>query len=136
MLQVSAVQVKHYVTGNDALISWDQPINAGGIADNICGGDSRAWAVRKLRYKVFDMTAATTGINETNAKESGLEVDTSNSFSPTIVMPVTILVEKEVMTMRVVLKRDLSFACGAQIIGYEGLINVLMYCNSNSCVQV
>ena len=38
-----AVQVKHYVTGNDALISLAGPANKQGriIADNICGGDSR-----------------------------------------------------------------------------------------------
>ena len=37
-----AVQVKHYVTGNDALISLAGPYNKQGriIADNICGGDS------------------------------------------------------------------------------------------------
>ena len=29
-----------------------------------------------LIHILFDMTAATTGINETNAKKSGLEVDT------------------------------------------------------------
>ena len=38
-----AVQVKHYVTGDDALISLAGPANKQGriIADNICGGDSR-----------------------------------------------------------------------------------------------
>ena len=37
-----AVQVKHYVTGEDALISLAGPANKQGriIADNICGGDS------------------------------------------------------------------------------------------------
>ena len=37
-----AVQVKHYVTGDDALISLAGPANKQGriIADNICGGDS------------------------------------------------------------------------------------------------
>lgn len=33
------------------------------------------WQISSV-IKVFDMTAATTGINETNAKKSGLEVDT------------------------------------------------------------
>ena len=74
-----AVQVKHYVTGNDALISLAGPANKQGriIADNICGGDSRYLGSQGSSViKVFDMTAATTGINETNAKKSGLEVDT------------------------------------------------------------
>ena len=47
------------------------------IADNICGGDSRYLGSQGSSViKVFDITAATTGINETNAKKSGLEVDT------------------------------------------------------------
>ena len=42
------------------------------IADNICGGDSRYLGSQGSSViKVFDMTAATTGINETNAKKSG-----------------------------------------------------------------
>lgn len=40
-----------------------------------CGGDSRYLGSQGSSViKVFDMTAATTGINETNAKKSGLEV--------------------------------------------------------------
>ena len=75
-----AVQVKHYVTGDDALISLAGPANKQGriIADNICGGDSHYLGSQGSSViKVFDMTAATTGINETNAKKSGLEVDTA-----------------------------------------------------------
>ena len=74
-----AVQVKHYDTGNDVLISLAGPANKQGriIADNICGGDSHYLGSQGSSViKVFDMTAATTGINETNAKKSGLDVDT------------------------------------------------------------
>ena len=74
-----AVQVKHYVTGDASLISLAGPANKQGriIADNICGGDSRYLGSQGSSViKVFEMTAATTGINETNAKKSGLEVDT------------------------------------------------------------
>ena len=70
-----AVQVKHYVTGNDALIPLAGPANKQGriIADNICGGDSHYLGSQgSFVIKVFDMTAATTGMNETNAKKSGL----------------------------------------------------------------
>ena len=59
-----AVQVKHYITGNDALISLAGPANKQGriIADNICGGDSRYLGSQGSSViKVFDMTAATTG---------------------------------------------------------------------------
>ena len=73
-----AVQVKHYVTGADALISLAGPANKQGriAADNICGKDSRyAGSQGSSVIKVFDLTAATTGINETNAKKAGIDVD-------------------------------------------------------------
>lgn len=57
-----AVQVKNYVTGQDALISLAGPANKQGriIADNICGGDSRYLGSQGSSViKVFDMTAAT-----------------------------------------------------------------------------
>ena len=73
-----AVQVKHYVTGNDALISLAGPANKQGriIADNICGGDSRYLGSQGSSViKVFDMTAATTGINETNSNSQRYKLD-------------------------------------------------------------
>ena len=74
-----AVQVKHYVTGEDALIALAGPANKQGriAADNICGGDSRYLGSQgSTVIKVFDMTAATTGIKETIARKAGLAVDT------------------------------------------------------------
>ena len=62
-----AVQVKHFVTGEDALISLAGPANKQGriAADNICGGDSRfSGSLGSSVIKLFDMTAACTGINE------------------------------------------------------------------------
>ena len=74
-----AVQVKHFVTGQDALISLAGPANKQGriAADNICGGDRPLYRLPgKLCIKVFGMTAATTGVNEANARKAGLDVDT------------------------------------------------------------
>ena len=74
-----AVQVRHAVTGQDALISLAGPANKQGriAADNICGGDSRYRGSQGSSViKVFDMTAAVTGVNETNAQKAGLDVDT------------------------------------------------------------
>ena len=116
-----AVQVKHYVTGNDALISLAGPANKQGriIADNICGGDSRYLGSQGSSViKVFDMTAATTGINETNAKKSGLEVDT------VILSPMShagYYPAGKVMTMKVVFEKESYRLLGTQIIGYEGV---------------
>src|SRR5574344_2162299 len=116
-----AVQVKHYVTGEDALISLAGPANKQGriIADNICGGDSRYLGSQGSSViKVFDMTAATTGINETNAKKSGLEVDT------VILSPMShagYYPGGKVMTMKVVFEKESYRLLGAQIVGYEGV---------------
>lgn len=116
-----AVQVKHYVTGNDALISLAGPANKQGriIADNICGGDSRYLGSQGSSViKVFDMTAATTGINETNAQKSGLEVDT------VILSPMShagYYPGGKVMTMKVIFEKESYRLLGAQIIGYEGV---------------
>src|SRR5574344_423650 len=116
-----AVQVKHYVTGQNALISLAGPANKQGriIADNICGGDSRYLGSQGSSViKVFDMTAATTGINETNAKKSGLEVDT------VILSPMShagYYPGGKVMTMKVIFEKESYRLLGAQIIGYEGV---------------
>ena len=73
-----AVQVKHSVTGEDAVISLAGPANKQGriAADNICGGDSRYLGSQGSSViKVFGLTAAATGVNETNAKKAGLAAD-------------------------------------------------------------
>ena len=116
-----AVQVKQYVTGQDALISLAGPANKQGriIADNICGGDSRyPGSQGSSVIKVFDMTAATTGINETNARKAGLDVDT------VILSPMShagYYPGGKVMTMKVVFEKETYHLLGAQIVGYEGV---------------
>ncbi len=116
-----AVQVKHFVTGQDALISLAGPANKQGriAADNICGGDSRyAGSQGSSVIKIFDMTAATTGINETNAKKAGLSVDT------VILSPMShagYYPGGKVMTMKVVFEKETYRLLGAQIVGYEGV---------------
>ena len=116
-----AVQVKHYVTGEDAVISLAGPANKQGriAADNICGGDSRYLGSQGSSViKVFSMTAATTGINETNAKKSGLNVD------KVILSPMShagYYPGGKVMTVKVVFEKETYRLLGAQIVGYEGV---------------
>ncbi len=116
-----AVQVKHYVTGEDALISLAGPANKQGriIADNICGGDSRyAGSLGSSVIKVFDMTAASTGLSESNAKKAGLDADT------VILSPMShagYYPGGRVMTMKVVFEKETYRLLGAQIVGYEGV---------------
>ena len=116
-----AVQVKHYVTGQEALISLAGPANRQGriAADNICGGDSRyPGSQGSSVIKVFDMTAASTGLNETNAKKAGLDVD-KVILSP--MSHVGYYPGGRLMTMKVVFEKETYRLLGSQIVGYEGV---------------
>ena len=116
-----AVQVKHFVTEEDALIALAGPANKQGriAADNICGGDSRYHGSQGSSIiKVFDMTAAVTGINETTAKKAGLDADT------VILSPMShagYYPGGKVMTMKVVFEKETYRLLGAQIVGYDGV---------------
>ena len=64
------------------------------------------------------MTAATTGINETNARKAGLDVDT------VILSPMShagYYPGGKVMTMKVVFEKGTYRLLGAQIVGYDGV---------------
>ena len=116
-----AVQVRHFVTGQDALIALAGPANKQGrsAADNICGGDSRYTGSQGSSVlKVFDMTAALTGLNETQAAAAGFDADSvilspmsHAGYSP----------GGRVMTMKVVFEKATYRLLGAQIVGYEGV---------------
>jgi len=116
-----AVQVKNFVTGDDALISLAGPANKQGriIADNICGLDSRYKGSQGSSViKVFDMTAALTGINERTAKTAGLNADT------VILSPMShagYYPGGKVMTVKVVFEKGTYRLLGAQIVGYDGV---------------
>ena len=116
-----AVQVKHFVTGQDTLIALAGPANKQGriAADNICGGDSRyPGSQGSSVIKVFDMTAASTGLNETNAKKAGISADT------VILSPMShagYYPGGKVMTMKVVFEKETYRLLGAQIVGYDGV---------------
>ena len=116
-----AVQVKHFVTGEDALISLAGPANKQGriAADNICGGDSRyGGSLGSSVIKVFDLTAAATGLNETAAKKAGLDAD-KVILSP--MSHASYYPGGKIMTMKVVFEKQTYRLLGAQIVGYEGV---------------
>ena len=116
-----AVQVKHFVSGEDSLISLAGPANKQGriAADNICGKDSRySGSQGSSIIKVFNMTAAVTGLNEKSAKRAGLFVD------KVILSPMShagYYPGGKVMTMKVVFEKETYRLLGAQIVGYEGV---------------
>ncbi len=116
-----AVQVRHFVSGQDTLISLAGPANKQGriAADNICGKDSRYKGSQgSLIIQVFDLTAASTGLNESSARAAGLSVD-KVILSPT--SHAGYYPGSRLMTMKVVFERETFRLLGAQIIGYEGV---------------
>lgn len=116
-----AVQVKHAVTGQDALIALAGPANKQGriAADNICGLDSRYRGSQGSSIiKVFDLTAASTGLTEKAAASAGIDADcvvlspgSHASYYP----------GARPMTMKVVFERGTFRLLGAQIAGGEGV---------------
>ena len=115
-----AVQVRHYVTGNDAVISLAGPANKQGriAADNICGIPSSYKGTQGSSIvKVFSLTAASTGINETEAKNAGIE------YERIVLSPAShagYYPGGKVLTLKLIYaKKDLRIL-GAQIVGYEG----------------
>lgn len=116
-----AVEVKHFVTGQKALISLAGPANKQGriAADNICGGDSVFKGSQGSSViKIFDMTAASTGINEKSAKAQGIDYDkvylapmSHAGYYP----------GGSLMSMKVIFEKETYKLLGAQITGYEGV---------------
>ena len=116
-----AVEVRHFVTGNKALLSLAGPANKQGriAADNVCGGDSRFKGSQGSSViKLFDMTAASTGINEKTAAAAGIE------FEKVVLSPANhagYYPGGKVMTMKVLFEKEAFRLLGAQIVGFEGV---------------
>ena len=116
-----AVQVKHFVTGADTLLSLAGPANKQGriAADNICGGDSRYQGSQGSSViKVFDMTAAVTGINEQTARKAGIPCD-KVYLSP--MSHAGYYPGGRLLTLKVLYEPGTYRLLGAQIIGQEGV---------------
>ena len=116
-----AVQIKHIVTGNDAVIALAGPANKQGriAADNICGLDSHyKGSLGSSVIKLFDMTAAVTGLTEKAANISGIPYD------KIVLSPAShagYYPGAKTMTMKVVYEKETLKLLGAQIVGYDGV---------------
>ena len=116
-----AVQVKHFITEQDAVISLAGPANKQGriAADNICGLNSEFKGSQGSSViKLFDMTVATTGINEHQARVSGYEYEkvvlTQNSHAG-------YYPNATAMTLKLIFEKESFKILGAQIVGYDGV---------------
>ena len=116
-----AVQIKNYVTEKDDLIALAGPANKQGriAADNICGLDSHFNGSQGSSVlKIFDLTAATTGISEKKARSLGFDTD-SVILSP--MSHAGYYPDAMVMTMKVVFEKNTYKLLGGQIVGYDGV---------------
>ena len=116
-----AVQVKHTVTGNNAVFSLAGPANKQGriVADNICGLDSHyKGSMGSSVIKLFDMTATSTGLTEKAARDAGID------YERVVLSPAShagYYPGAKVMTMKVVYEKSTLKILGAQIVGYDGV---------------
>ena len=116
-----AVQVTHFVTGKDSVVSLAGPANKQGriVADNICGLNSEYKGSQGSSViKLFDMTVATTGINEQQARANGYEYEkvilTQNSHAG-------YYPNATAMTVKLLFEKGTYKILGAQIVGYDGV---------------
>ena len=116
-----AVEVTHFVTGQPALIALAGPANKQGriAADNIAGIPSEFHGSQGSSIlKLFDWTAAATGINEKEAKRQGLVYDKA------ILCPsshASYYPGAKPLTMKVLFEKPSGRILGAQILGSEGV---------------
>ena len=116
-----AVQVKNFVTKADTVIPLAGPANKQGriAADNICGGNSEYKGSQGSSVlKVFELTGATTGINEKEADRAGIE------YEKIIISPMShasYYPGGKLMNVKFLYEKGTYRILGAQIVGYDGV---------------
>ncbi len=116
-----AVEVIDFVTGQKSSIPLAGPANKQGriAADNICGLQSKYEGTQgSAILRVFDMTVATTGINEKTAKRLNINYDKSFTYSASHAGYYPGAVN---MTIKIIFEKNNGKILGAQITGYEGV---------------
>lgn len=116
-----AVEVRQFVTGSKALIALAGPANKQGriAADNICGIESAYHGSQGSSViKLFDMTVASTGINEKTAQAEGIPYDRVVTYSAS---HATYYPGATDMTVKTLFDPETGRILGAQIVGFEGV---------------
>lgn len=116
-----AVEIKDFVSGNEALIPLAGPANKQGriAADNICGRKEKFEGTQGTSIvKIFDITVAVTGNNERILKRNGIEYEKSftHSASHAGYYPGAIP-----MSIKLLFTKEDGKLLGAQIVGYDGV---------------
>ncbi len=116
-----AVEIINSVTGLKAMISLAGPASKQGriAADNISGIESTyGGSAASSILKVFDLTVASTGINERTANAAGI------LYEKIILSPsshAAYYPGGNIMTMKVLFDKQTETILGAQIVGFEGV---------------
>ncbi|HPD00590.1 MAG TPA: FAD-dependent oxidoreductase, partial [Acetivibrio sp.] len=115
-----AVEITDFVTGIKGFVPLAGPANKQGriAADNVCGIDSIYTGTQGSSIiKVFDLTVASTGINEKTAKHLGLNYDKSYTYSAN---HASYYPGAKGMSIKTIYEKGTGKILGVQIVGYEG----------------
>ena len=115
-----AVEIRHFITGKKTLAALAGPANRQGriAADHICGRNSVYHGAQGSSIiRLFEMTAASTGVNEKQAKALGLDYDRVITFSPS---HAGYYPGAQNMTIKTLFERSTGRLLGAQIVGFDG----------------
>ena len=116
-----AVEVTDFVSKQKTLVPLAGPANKQGriAADNICGipstyQDTQGSAI----VKVFDLTVASTGLNEKTAQQLGLPFDKSFTYAQSHAGYYPGAVD---MTLKTLFDTQTGKILGAQVVGFDGV---------------
>lgn len=116
-----AVQVNDFVTGAPAFIPLAGPAAKKGriAADNICGLHSEYQGTQGSSIlKLFDMTIASTGLNERAATAAGIDYDKTYTYSGS---HASYYPGATNMSIKTLWNRGTKKLIGAQIVGFDGV---------------
>lgn len=116
-----AVEVEDFITKSAAFIPLAGPANKQGriAADNIAGFDSEYTGTQgSAVLKLFDMTVATTGLNEKSAKSAGINYDKTYIYSGS---HASYYPGANNMSVKALWDKKTLKILGAQIVGFDGV---------------
>ncbi|MDP4119811.1 MAG: FAD-dependent oxidoreductase [Bacillota bacterium] len=116
-----AVEITDFVTNQKGYIPLAGPANKMGriAADNICGLNSKYMGTQGSSIvKVFDLTVASTGINEKIAKQLNLNYDKIHTYSASHAGYYPGAVN---MSIKTIFDKDSGKILGAEIVGFDGV---------------
>lgn len=116
-----AVEVSDFITGDPAFIPLAGPANKQGriAADNITGISSEYTGTQgSAVLKLFDMTVATTGLNEKAAKSAGINYDKTYIYSGS---HASYYPNANNMSIKALWDKETLRLIGAQIVGFDGV---------------